>query len=237
MFAHTNHEFERGEFTSDYLGYFGFGSGRYDGNQPPAFTQDWHLFKFPSIESLRAVHAGNPNADTAIFVELLNLLRKLVAAYAAHGWLLDYTDVNRFARYAQKLCKVDLSNYFYDKLREDWGYTVNTTKLQLAPCLLVVGVDHSYSTYLAFGGPNLSTDGTPLDGGSLNAPTDLTRTVASDNRFWNWNASSNIGDGNHALGIMRTMSRKTFMDCGAEVQAEKLGGLIERVGTFYDLVD
>lgn len=184
LFARTEFPMKRGETTSDYLAFFGFGSGyNFDyGKVYPKWLDGMRIYDLPCVSNdLRFI---------------LNDVAHLVKAYSERGYLLDRFELKRLLSVAIRMgansnvaSSAMLDNILTTMLPRD------DSKLSMAPTVFIYGVDVTGRYYVKLALPDLD-----IGFGS-------SYLLASEHDIHEWKTACNVGGPEHVQKIVNGLNK------------------------------
>lgn len=203
LFAFMDGPFTIGEPTSDYLGFFGFGSSNYDGNAVSPLLRNTDLQFFDNIDQ-GVVHKLRDliklvNAIGEFFyidpIELKKIFRYFfIGEYDGNDEFMGYELVD-----LQKLGVID--------------FDVKKPHIDLGICC---GVNRKGEKFFGLEVPN-----------SINLSSPSIKSSAMYDEF-NWELSTRLGDWLHIKGILNKMMRHNFITRSHEEQNDMIRSLKEK---------
>lgn len=205
LFAHMKQLPVRGEATTDFLGFYGFYSGQRFGPAPPDWLKPYTLHETEThlnpdldlddspdiMETIRA-------AKMRTFVNAVTHLQKVYKIYAQDGQFLDYNEIYKYLNYCRVITNLPISNAKLEQVasqfkREDATYV---------PTMFCIRVSPQGNIYFAIGGPHLETRHGALqkEYTTMNSP------------HFDWDRTSQVGDGSHLAGILEGLNRRLYKD-------------------------
>lgn len=183
-------KFKPGEFTSDLLGYFGFGMGSYrmPEGSPPEWSKGIEFFKFPDMQA----ELQNPETNrVALFTSIVSRLHQLLQWYADRDVFFNSYDVRTFLNLAASYT----GGYVTPRMVDSISITPFSEGHPMSVGVTFMEVNANGSVFLGFGGPEV--EGTPPG-------VDAFYLRGSDARF-DWHHSSQLGTPTNAMHILRSM--------------------------------
>jgi hypothetical protein len=184
-------EFKVGEPTFDYLAFFGFGSGRFLGPEPPSYLKPFINFDFPSVD----------DDDYDVFGLYRAFIQKLIDLKAL-GVYPDFHGIKEFIVEIFRLLDTDtplsMQSFFdialavYDIELENYRY--NT------PGLVTYSI-YEGKRHLSFG---VHTVGTLVKENQKDVWLEVPHG-------FNWDYYSQLGESQHAVWMLKTMIRHPFV--------------------------
>lgn len=203
-----------GEPTSDFLGYFGFGSGMYavERAKAPSWAPEFLCFEFPSYDELLA----DPDASVPqVIAKHVELVCRVVDWYLVeHKILLDIGIVRKFFRRLGDIFQHQFSDSVFDAiiLQYDALTRSHRPRYHVADATVIYGVKTNGDGYIGIGGPSKDRNGNPVEQvPSFNELKDkvIAYHIEDDPRF-NWTHSTQLGNRQHMHDILQTMRRHHF---------------------------
>jgi hypothetical protein len=183
--------FELGEPTSDYLAFFGFGSGRFQGPNPPAYLKTFINFDFPSVD----------DDDYDVFSLYRAFIKKLIDLKAL-GVYPDFQGIKEFIveifRLLDTTAPLSMESFFdiaravYDSDLKAYDYNTQA---------LVAFSVYEGKRHLSFGVNFV---------GSLTDHHKKDTWIEVPHGF-NWNYYSQLGESQHAIWLLKAMLRHKFV--------------------------
>lgn len=211
LFAHFlgDHEKTVGEPTSDYLCFFGFGSGinGLPEGHPPAWANDYLCFEFPSYETMLQERRSLPavKAQGQVMSDYIEMLSNVLRWYKdKHHIVLEIGEIRSFLRRVQTAIGSKFSDSIMDGIVREFGELMRSNSPMYRPrnAMVVYGVKADGTGYLALGGPNVEVDS------SLDPRLKAFRVY--DHPDYHWTLSTQLGGTQHSIGILEAMRRHHF---------------------------
>lgn len=216
-----------GEPTSDYLGFFGFGSGIYGlhRGQPPKWASEYVCFEFPSYDELFRERAEMPlmKAQGEIMFLYIEMLSSILTWYKNyHNILIEIGEVRSFLRRVQSAIGSKFSDSIFESVILEFGKLLhsNSPLYKVRRGLVEYGVHQNGDGYLAFGGPKVPM--VLLEDERLRP-----YTISEESRY-DWTHSTQLGWVDHMRGILETMKRHHFTKTVNE-QQDMLNNILSKV--------
>jgi hypothetical protein len=231
LFAETNVAPIRGDPTSDFFGYYGFGSGianAHGSSSPvPEWLHDYTLFEFPELNPV------DGNADKAkMFFTGHSYLSKVLNLYYSLGKVIDIHDVFKYLNYLCAVVGVPADSPIVLKVKKSFekayanSNTTHSTSLKVVSGIVMVRTNRYGQTRLSFGGPTVDAD--PL---SVFLKTEFSFLQVPDvinPATLGWKYSSQVGAPNHAKALMHSLSRYKLIGLdGTELDVAELSDNIQ----------
>lgn len=218
--------FKSGEYTSDLLGYFGFGMGVYrrDPKSPPDFVYGFQFSQYPClVESLTTLEDGMDTvpAKTVLFSDVIQWMQGLTGWYAYHGIYFSPNDLRIFVDVLASYLDMPISP---DVRRELTG-PEPPAGVSVSECAVMFEVTEDGEVVIGLGGPPVETK---LD--STYSFFDLKR----DNHRFDWQHSAQLGTPTNILRILDSMKIHNFSADDRLTQATKVEHIIHHLGKIKD---
>ena len=208
--------FDIGEHTSDFLGYFGFGSGRNQGSGYPKLLDSYVNFEFSCIDD-------DPGAIYPEFIAVLQDLSRLGIT----------PDINGVKEFVKEIFRV--SGVFSDTLDgaiETALSYITKDAGTVYPVLVTFSIRNG-ARFLSFGVRNY--DGATYRIRNRFAAYPHLIWTNGDMPFANWKYYTQLGGYDHTKSILSTMRRHKFVDDWEEMNTV-LTKSIESVNRFYSKI-
>lgn len=212
LFAHfqNDDDFRSTEFTSDYLGYFGFGAGmpRRASTTAPDWAYQLQFFEFPSLngEKEHLSHLPDDELQATVLANQIRRMYNLLDWYRRqHNILIDIGDIRAFVDLLGDYMSHEFSYDFLDTVMEGFNGHVrsNRPKYEHRTGAVAMHVSKDGNSYLMLAGPKVDTSSLPELGVR---PVDLT----GDYSIFKWEHVSQLGSVQNVMSILKSMRPHKF---------------------------
>lgn len=228
LFAHfpDGGDWVVGEPTSDFLGFFGFGSGNYrvKYGDPPDWAKEFQCFEFPSYDALFRERTDMPimKAQGEIMLMYLEMLSTLLRWYKdVHHILIEIGEIRSFLRRIQSAIGSNFSDSIFESVILEFTKLLhsNSPLYRVGRGLVEYGIKPNGDGYLAFGGPKVGED---------SPHPELRSFSVCDLKRYDFTHSTQLGWIDHMKGILNTLKRHHFTKTVNE-QQEMLDNILSKV--------
>lgn len=222
LFAFPERDFERGEPTSDYLSFFGFGSGFLEGADKPNWLSPFWLFELPSIV-VADDEIDRKDRGVKCIMDYKDRLREIATFYETKGIQLDREVIKRLFTTLTRMLDTPVTTWTLDTLTAAVLPTayIDQKHYTFANTLLVAGVNRNNEFYLQLGLPFVEGIAQfncyPLAG-------------EKDRQVHNWKYASNVGGDHHTIEMIYALNRRKFTESH---DARALVTLANKITKFY----
>lgn len=221
LFADPEHDFQRGESTSDYLSFFGFSSGFFGDKDKPHWLGPFWLFELPPVQ-VAADEKHENDRGVECLVKTVSQIREIVQFYYSHNLQLDRAMVKKlFIALVRMLGKTVTTDVIDALVAGALSAPPQSKFYGVAPTLIVTGVDKDNEFYVQIGGP--FAEGI----GAFNA---YPVAGEKDKQKHNWKYANNVGGDHHTIQILHALNRRTF---ASNQDARSLVRLGDKITQFF----
>ena len=217
--AKSENEYDKGEATSDYLGFFGFGSGTDTGKSCPEVLKGYINFDFSCLD----------DGASTVYAEFISVLQDLKRI----GITPDFSDVRKFVREIYRSSTAPVSNL--PDLIDTALHSVRTNAFKSNPSAPVYPVMITFSIrngrrFLSFGIHEFDT-----------AYQDIVKMFhAYPHEIWkegkvpgfNWDFFTQLGARQHSISLLKAMKRQRFVTNWDETESV-INKTIDGLDLFY----
>lgn len=214
LFAFPEKPLKRGEPTSDYLAFFGFGSG-YNFSRGDTIYPSW----------LEGTAIYPLDITDNVPHDVFKSIRALSEFYFGKGYILDRFEVKRLYAALFSMIGRTPSHGMLDELTEQSLVDPGDTHHSVATTVLIYGVDKTNKFYLQIGLP-------AVEGADEQFVVRMVGSV-NDCAIHNWKYSATVGGFGHANKVIHALNRHAFSKGDSKSVLEDLA---KAVGKIYPLM-
>ena len=217
LFAFTDVTPQRGEYTYDLMAYHGFkpGVGIHEHGATPAWTNQFLVFRFPSIsDALEPCDKGSAGNEcrgkvVARFIELLVHIKHWY--WTEQGIIVNTSDARKFITYLQRMANVHLTTDLVNNILQrfdDEAKKVHENHMHRG--IIVLGTTIDRKAYMGFGGPAIRKNGKSVLQHDELKHDDLEVLDLGDPKFFNWEYNCDASSFDHAKSIIGSLGNRHF---------------------------